>query len=70
MIKGVNKQVVIVKATDSDIFEEAIFIVRTQASKSGVNQTDMLTEAKRIIDDRLARYSGRSEEKRRLFKKI
>ena len=46
MFKGIGRQVVVLKNTDSDIFEEAIFILRdgTKASK-----TDMLTECERII---------------------
>ena len=46
MFKGIGRQVVVLKNTDSDIFEEAIFILRdgTNASK-----TDMLTECERII---------------------
>lgn len=70
MIKGVCKQVVVIKANDSEIFEEAIFIVRTQAAKSGVKQTDMLTEAKRIIDEKIAKYSDKTYEKKGLFKRI
>ena len=53
MIRGVNRQIVIVKPDDSDIFEQAIFFVSPQASRKGLHETDMLTEAKRIIARRL-----------------
>ena len=68
MIKGICKQVVIVKSSDSDVFEEAIFIVKPQATKSGIKEFDMFTEAKRIIDEHVARYGGKTKEKRGLFK--
>lgn len=53
MIRGVNRQIVIVKPDDSDIFEQAIFFVSPQASRKGLHETDMLTEAKRITPRRL-----------------
>ena len=56
MIRGVNRQIVIVKPDDSDIFEQAIFFVSPQASRKGLHETDMLTEAKRIIAQKIARY--------------
>ena len=50
MIKGVCKNIVVIKSPKSDIIEEAIFIIKPEAYKSGVAKADMLTEAVRIID--------------------
>ncbi len=46
MIKGVGKQIVIIKNPDSKIFEEAIFILKDGAK---VHEPDLLNECKRII---------------------
>ncbi len=46
MFKGVGRQVVVLKSTDSQIFEEAIFIIKDGAK---VSKPDMLSECERII---------------------
>lgn len=58
MIKGVYKNVVVIKDLDSEIIEEAIFIVKPQASKKGVSRMDMLTEAKNILEQKSKRYGN------------
>lgn len=52
MFKGVGRQVVVLKNTDSKIFEEAIFIIRDGVK---CNKPDMLAECERIIRDN---YTG------------
>ena len=32
MVKGVTRQVVMVRASDSDLFEQAIFLIRADAA--------------------------------------
>lgn len=51
MIKGCTKRVVVVKDVQSDIFEEAYFILRPKSEKSKVqaSQTDIITEANRLV---------------------
>ncbi len=56
MIKGVYKNIVVVKDLDSEIIEEAIFIVKPKASKKGISRMDMLTEAKHILEQKTKRY--------------
>lgn len=68
LIRGVNRQIVIVKPDDSDIFEQAIFFVSPQASRKGLHETDMLTEAKRIIAQKIARYYPQKKKKFKLFR--
>lgn len=47
MIRGIGKRVVVLKNTDSELFEEAIFIIKNEKNKS---QKDILTECERIIN--------------------
>lgn len=46
MIKGAQKRMIVVKTTDSSLFEEAYFVVRHNAANE---RMDMLAEADRII---------------------
>lgn len=59
MFKGVGRQVVVLKNTDSKIFEEAIFVLRDNAKAS---KSDMLAECERIIK---ANYMGSTVTARR-----
>ena len=47
MVKGAQKRMVVVKTADSDMFEEAYFVIRRNA---GHRSMDMLAEANRIIE--------------------
>lgn len=53
MIKGCTKRVVVVKDVQSDIFEEAYFILRpkSEKSKAKASRTDIITEANRLVLD-------------------
>ncbi len=48
MIKGTHRHMVILKNTESPLFEEAYFILRDQAEQNGCRD-DMVAEANRII---------------------
>ena len=50
MVKGLSRRVVIVKAPDTRLFEEAIFILRdgTEGACGGVRQEEILSEARRV----------------------
>lgn len=48
MLKGCQKQVVVLRGKNGDIFEEAYFILRSGVSKSGL--PEMLCEANRIVE--------------------
>ena len=56
MIKGAQKRMIVVKTTDSRVFEEAYFVMRGETSVSG---EDMVTEAGRIIE----RCAGKRRER-------
>ena len=45
MVKGIARRVVIIKSPDPKIFDEAIFIVRDDAVRSGVTSAEILHEA-------------------------
>lgn len=51
MIKGCTKRVVVVKDVQSDMFEEAYFILKPQSAKrkGPSNQGAFLTEANRLV---------------------
>lgn len=55
MIKGAQKRMIVVKTADSEVFEEAYFVLRKEALREG---EDMVREANRIIDE-----SGTSKKK-------
>ena len=47
MVKGVTRQVVMVRSPDAELFEQAIFIVRSGAvGKDGVTEDDLLQQAR------------------------
>ncbi|MDL2300058.1 hypothetical protein LJC01_00230 [Clostridiaceae bacterium OttesenSCG-928-D20] len=72
MIKGLNRRVVIVKSPDPEIFEEAIFIVRSDYNIcKGISGKELERQAKRVAEDyvRKARLS-KKERRLQFFKKL
>ena len=51
MVKGVSRQVVVVSAPDERLFEQAIFLVRSDVMSSGVTPRALVQEARRIAKD-------------------
>ena len=49
MIKGCNKSVIYMKNTESDVFDEAYFILRNTIPADAYRECDMVREAERII---------------------
>ena len=46
VVKGVSRQVVVVKSTDAELFDQAIFLIRDGAVPAqGITETDILREA-------------------------
>ena len=50
LVKGVSRQVIVVKAPDPRFFEQAIFILKEDAFGRGVTADDVLQEARRVAD--------------------
>lgn len=47
MVKGVQRQVIVVQSPDRELFEQAIFIIRD--GQTGISDEALLKEAKRLI---------------------
>lgn len=56
MVKGITRQVILVKSPDPRLFEEAIFIVKEEAlTREGVSADRVLREARQAADGYLKR---------------
>ncbi|MBQ2697371.1 MAG: hypothetical protein IJF59_01745 [Clostridia bacterium] len=62
MLRGLSKQVIVVRNTGSDYFEEAIFIVNPAAR---ADQGDLAAEARRLV----AEGAGRAAASKRRGRK-
>ena len=51
LLKGVNKRVIVIKNPESEIFEEAYFIVKNKSLFRQARENEMVLEANRIIAD-------------------
>lgn len=49
MVKGVSRQVIVVKSPEPKLFEQAIFILRDDAPAEGITDDMLLREAKTAI---------------------
>lgn len=53
-MKGCQKKIIMLKNTDSDIFDEAYFILKdNRETTEKVSETEMIKEANRIVNDNL-----------------
>ena len=51
MVKGITRQVILVKSPDPRLFEEAIFIVKEEAlNREGVTREQIMREARQAAD--------------------
>ena len=51
MVKGVTRQVIVVKSPDNGLFDQAVFLLRENAlEKHGVGERELLEEARRLAD--------------------
>lgn len=58
MVKGVHKRVIVVKAPDPKLFEQAIFIMKENSFTDGLTQDDVLQEAQQVANRYLKQNSG------------
>ena len=59
VVKGTNRQVVLVKSPDPRLFEQAIFILREEAlNREGVTNEQILRQARRAADGYLKQGKG------------
>ena len=66
VVKGVSRQVIVVKEPDPRFFEQAIFILREDAFGAGVTAEAVLQEARRVADGYVRRHTGAGRLWRRL----
>jgi len=66
MIKGSQRQIILIKGDESSLFESAYFVLRREAEQSGARHEDMVREANRIIEKSLPAGAERIK-KRQLF---
>jgi len=59
MVKGISKRVVVVESPDQRFFEQAIFIVRSDAAGEGVTARDLVEEARRVARNYAGSDRGR-----------
>ena len=51
MVRGCQKKMVYLKNTDSEVFEEAYFVLTDKGTDIGLSERDMLKEINRILDE-------------------
>jgi len=55
MVKGVTRQVIVVKGTGDEMFDQAIFLVRDHViSNGGFSEKELLREAKQLYQNKTA----------------
>ena len=57
MVKGVSRQVIVVKSPDPRFFEQAIFILKDEAFGRGVSPEAVVQEACRVADGYVRRHT-------------
>ena len=57
MVKGISRQVIVVRPPNQELFEQAIFILKEDAFGRGVTADDVLQEARRVADGYIRRNS-------------
>ena len=60
MVKGITRQVILVKSPDPRLFEEAIFIVKEGLlGEGGVTAEQVVEEARRVADGFVKKHHSR-----------
>lgn len=63
-MRGYEKKVIYLKNTGSHLFDEAIFLVSREGESAGIEQSDMILEANRIIEESLEDRESRLRRER------
>ena len=51
MVRGCQKKIIYLKNTESEVFDEAYFVVSENALTSKIDECDMIEEANKILDE-------------------
>ena len=62
MVKGISRQVIVVRQPDARLFEQAIFLLRADAG--AVTDAELLRQANEAADDYLRRHAGAKKSRR------
>ena len=62
MVKGISRQVIVVRQPDARLFEQAIFLLRADAG--AVTDDELLRQANEAADDYLRRHAGVKKPRR------
>ena len=66
MLKGSQKQMIVIRTGDSRYFDEAYFVLRREIKTHRVTQSDMISEANRILrESQLEPPISQKQKKRR-----
>ena len=57
MIKGARKQMIVVRTGNSRYFDEAYFVLREEVQRENGKNTDILSEANRILEEMTPKLS-------------
>ena len=67
MVKGVSRQVIVVRQPDTKLFEQAIFLLREEAlGREGVTDQQVLKEACQVADQYVRTRANGAKKPRRL----
>lgn len=67
MIKGAQKQLIVVKTQGSPYFDEAYFVLRRELEAQKHKKTDILKEANRILEENTISCRAQQKKKGRHF---
>lgn len=67
MVKGVTRQVVVVKSPDPKLFEQAIFLLREEALDQGASEEQVLKRAQQVANAYLLRSTPQGRRRRAMI---
>ena len=67
MIRGVNRQVIVLRPDRDSAFETVYFMLKSGQQMPSAAERDILREANKIISENCSEKRGRGEKKRRCF---
>lgn len=60
MVKGVSRQVIVVRPQETGLFDQAIFILKDRAAPEGVTDEQIIEQARRAADEYIRRQGHRA----------
>ena len=63
MIKGAQKQMIVIRTGNSRYFDEAYFVLRREIRGNKQEKTDMLAEANRILEEHDLQTGGKPRKR-------